>query len=64
MNKKKGFFADLFGSKSDGCCNMEIAEEKPKKKKGCCSMEIIEESNDCCCCDTNVERSPNDEKKD
>ena len=64
MSKKKGFFASLFGGKSDGCCNLEITEEKPKKKKGCCSMEIIEESDDCYCCDTAVEESPKNEKKD
>jgi len=63
MNKKKGFFAGLFGSKSNGCCNMEITEEKPKKKKGCCSMEVIEEPDDCCC-DTSIEESPKDENKD
>lgn len=46
MNKKKGFFANLFGSsKSDSCCNMEITEE-PKDKGGCCDMEIIEESSE------------------
>lgn len=43
MSEKKGFFASLFGgSKSGGCCNMEIVEE-PKKQGGCCDMEIVEE---------------------
>lgn len=43
MSEKKGFFVSLFGgSKSGGCCNMEIVEE-PKKKSGCCDMEIVEE---------------------
>ena len=43
MSKKKGLFASLFGgSKSGGCCNMEIVEE-PKKKGGCCDMQIVEE---------------------
>ena len=43
MSEKKGLFASLFGgSKSGGCCNMEIVEE-PKKKGGCCDMQIVED---------------------
>ena len=40
MNKKKGFLP-ICSAASRGCCKMEIAEGKPKKKKGCCSMEIM-----------------------
>ena len=44
MSEKKGLFASLFGgSKSGGCCNMEIVEES-KKKGGCCDMQIVEDN--------------------
>ena len=46
MSKKNGILSGLFGgSKSGGCCDMEIVEE-PKKKGGCCELEIIEEDLD------------------
>lgn len=51
MSEKRGFFAGLFGgSKSGGCCNMEIVEEP--KKKSCCDMEIVDEEPSCCCGNT------------
>ena len=49
MSEKKGFLAGLFGgSKSGGCCNMEIVEESADQgcgcDGGCCGTDAQEET--------------------
>lgn len=51
MDKKKGFFAKLFGGSSGGCsCGMKITEEKPQKT-GCCPTQIVQKPAAEPCCD-------------
>ena len=49
MSEKKGFLAGLFGgTKSGGCCNMEIVEENAEQGcdcgGGCCGTDAQEET--------------------
>ncbi len=42
MSEKKGLFASLFGgSKSGGCCNMEIVDEE---NGCCCNSDAVQET--------------------